>query len=226
MPNHIKNVITSVEPRHIARIAALMKGDDHEFDFNRVIPQPAGMDIEPHGGVIDAAKIACKDFPNPNANGWDGIIGRLELGNMRKQKSPLEFNDEEWTHFIQCLQNRKAHGFYTWYEWNREHWGTKWNAYDIKVGEDEISFETAWKFPEPVMRAIVKALPGLDFMWRYADEDYGSNLGVWNCVDGVLAFSKPNADNLEEWAMRLHGYDDEAIAERNAEIAADQAAES
>lgn len=222
MPNHVKNVISSTEPRHIARIAALMKSAESDFDFSRVIPQPEGISVEPHMGVIDAAKIACKDFPNPHADGWDGILARLELGNMRKQKSPLEFNDEEWGHFIQCLQNRKAHGHYTWFEWNREHWGTKWNAYSIKI-EAEIRFETAWKMPEPVMRAIVKALPGIDFTWCYADEDYGSNLGIWTCRDGVLSFQAPAAIDPSEWAMRLHGYDDKGITEYRAEIAADEA---
>jgi hypothetical protein len=50
-------------------------------------------------------------------------------------------------------------GIPNWYDWQCEHWGTKWNAYEASI-EDEswdrllICFDTAWSPPEPVIAAL------------------------------------------------------------------------
>jgi hypothetical protein len=51
--------------------------------------------------------------------------------------------------------------FPTWYEWNRQHWGTKWGAYSqdepqYADGKLTLRFETAWNAPHPVVLAIVQ----------------------------------------------------------------------
>jgi hypothetical protein len=53
-----------------------------------------------------------------------------------------------------------------WYSWRLNNWGTKWNAYDLNViQEDEdfchIKFETAWSAPEPIFDAMAEKYPGL-----------------------------------------------------------------
>lgn len=223
MPNHIANEITGPG---LAEIRQLLAGE-RPVDFRRVIPQPEGLDIEPHLGIIDAAKVACKDWPKPDPRGGvHNLIPALSASNMERQKSPLEFDDEEWRLFIQCLENKRATGYYTWYEWNTDHWGTKWNAYAIEDRGESIYFETAWSFPEPVMRAIVEKLPGIEFTWRYADEDFGNNLGIWWAGSDGVQHRQPEVDDLEEWAAKLHGWDDEAIAEMRRERAEEEAAES
>lgn len=56
-------------------------------------------------------------------------------------------------------------GVVCWYEWNREHWGTKWSAYSFdsdSVVECDYSegrllyltFDTAWGPPTPIFAAI------------------------------------------------------------------------
>lgn len=72
----------------------------------------------------------------------------------------------------------------TWLSWCREHWGTKWNAYDfVKVDENTIEFETAWS---PVPRIILLLCQKFDireFTYEWADEDFGSNTGMIRGLD-------------------------------------------
>ena len=71
MPNHVSNKISGPA---LGQIREFLGGKEL-VDFNRVIPQPEGLKVEPHTGVIDAAKFALKEFPNPNAEGMQGIEG-------------------------------------------------------------------------------------------------------------------------------------------------------
>lgn len=69
-----------------------------------------------------------------------------------------------------------------WYDWNNEHWGTKWNAVECStdgihttVGDDGFivyHFDTAWSPPEQIMERLVeicRAL-GLRLYWYYEEE--------------------------------------------------------
>lgn len=52
------------------------------------------------------------------------------------------------------------------YEWRLEHWGTKWNAYKIRVERDyeyayEVRLQTAWSWPEKFVRKVLAEFPGL-----------------------------------------------------------------
>lgn len=51
--------------------------------------------------------------------------------------------------------------------WNCANWGTKWGAYDAVVDQDEswvfsVHFQTAWRWPEPIIRAILDRFPDID----------------------------------------------------------------
>jgi hypothetical protein len=53
----------------------------------------------------------------------------------------------------QDLKEDEDNGGGGWYEWNCEHWGTKWEASQLQLQNDEddatieLSFETAWSPP-------------------------------------------------------------------------------
>jgi hypothetical protein len=70
-------------------------------------------------------------------------------------------------------------GVICWYTWNVSAWGTKWNAYDAKVGETTVQFDTAWSHPVPVVAALALRFPDVTLRVRYADEDLGYNLGEY-----------------------------------------------
>ena len=74
-------------------------------------------------------------------------------------------------------------GIPNWYDWQSEHWGTKWNACDceevILTPFEHTSytkaiyrFDTAWSTPEPVIRRIIEDWPELEIDGGYIDEGY------------------------------------------------------
>ena len=94
-----------------------------------------------------------------------------------------------------------------WYTWSIEHWGTKWNAYDVDVTDKCIQFDTAWSCPEPIVKALTKL--GVPFTWEYADEDIGSNLGTWQFrgAGQQLTFTEFPEEDRDREACRIKGYD-------------------
>lgn len=73
-------------------------------------------------------------------------------------------------------------------DWNRENWGTKWNAYNmmpVVKTEDSITFvfDTAWNPPYPWLAAIFNTLP-LSFEHNHFDEGCD-----WS-VHGVFRFDQ------------------------------------
>lgn len=69
-----------------------------------------------------------------------------------------------------------------WYNWNLEHWGTKWNAYDAivnyKEGIASIEFSTAWSIPYPVIIAFGNSFK-VNFKFIYYEE-FESFYGIEN----------------------------------------------
>ena len=76
----------------------------------------------------------------------------------------------------------------SWYNWNIDNWGTKWDAYDVYVDLEgcHASFTTAWSPPTPVFEAIIKQFPELSFTFRYEEgEGWGGEL---HAKDGVITY--------------------------------------
>ena len=112
------------------------------------------------------------------------------------------------------IKNIQDYGESNWYDWHNKNWGTKWNACEtIVLNENEVEFQTAWSTPEPIIKAISKKYHTRVEV-EYADEDLGSNCGsyVYNCgelVDDV------NGDY--EFACEAWGYDPEEMKEEEDE---------
>jgi hypothetical protein len=61
-----------------------------------------------------------------------------------------------------------------WYTWNREHWGTKWNACDSELyATNCIRFQTAWTAPVPVIQALSDLYPDVEFLLESEDPGMG-----------------------------------------------------
>jgi hypothetical protein len=119
-------------------------------------------------------------------------------------------------------------GQFTWYAWNRENWGTKWNAYDTEVEEELriIRFDTAWSPPYPIIVALSRHVP--NFTHYYIEETYeswgkevwrdGSRVAYWKndpemyetifvIVEGTGAWERCAAD----YARDAEEYPDEGL---------------
>lgn len=102
----------------------------------------------------------------------------------------------------------------SWSTWNRENWGTKWNAYDCKSevldGKAVITFDTAWSVPYPVMAAFANKF-GVPFEHRYFDEGHNFwGIEEWKGEDGHVFRAtkrKSNEDDKAALCMELKGYD-------------------
>ena len=71
-----------------------------------------------------------------------------------------------------------------WSNWNRENWGTKWNAYGGAVGREGdsayIKFDTAWSVPYPIISAFANIFK-VPFVHKYCDEfDNFWGIEVWS----------------------------------------------
>ena len=83
-----------------------------------------------------------------------------------------------WRHSRSVLHEKGFPG--SWYEWNRENWGTKWNAYGFdqggryeSVSTDErdtvLRFQTAWSTPRGWLCAMFNTL-NCQITVEYLDE--------------------------------------------------------
>lgn len=69
-----------------------------------------------------------------------------------------------------------------WTSFNRQEWGTKWNAYNqSKVSDNEYLFETAWSCAHKIAKAIADKFDMVKVTLTFADEDWGSNAGILEC---------------------------------------------
>ena len=114
------------------------------------------------------------------------IAGLEDINRSRDLLAIKDFDDNEWGEFIVCLNNMRNYGASSWYDWAIKNWGTKWNAYYQSIqrleGKDIIQFDTAWS---DVHGLIAKVAPeNLTINYEYADEDTGSNTGVYDYIQG------------------------------------------
>ena len=123
-----------------------------------------------------------------------------------------------------ALDNERLYGCRDWYGWSTDNWGTKWNAYNTNDTDvDEISFETAWSNPYPVIIALSAKYPEAVFHMRFADEDFGHNVGEYSLQNGdVVDENIPEGGSEEalELAADITGYEDH-ITERLYDIEAE-----
>lgn len=77
-------------------------------------------------------------------------------------------------------------GVICWFDWRPENWGTKWNAYSTKVSDGEISFETAWAHPLPIMIRLSELNPEKELLVAWANEDTGYDQGLYKIKNGKL----------------------------------------
>jgi hypothetical protein len=111
-----------------------------------------------------------------------------------------------------ALDNERLYGCQDWYGWSTDNWGTKWNAYSTNdTDTDEVSFETAWSNPYPVIVALSAKYPEAVFRLRFADEDFGHNVGEYSLKSGyVIEENIPEGGSEEalELAADITGYED------------------
>ena len=113
--------------------------------------------------VFDFNKLVpSPDWDNtPNEDGELPVIDEDAPSFMQVKKFPLSGKSDD-----------------RWFDWNRENWGTKWNAdkaevYVCKYGDHvQFKFETAWCAPVEILLALRDQYPQLQFNWFYRIEEW------------------------------------------------------
>jgi len=191
MPNHVTNELTA--PKHV--IDSLKSGES-ELDFETIVPMPEILKGNPHMGITQWAEIAMgivnlktlsNPTPDPVAAFKSGDYGaaaqRLSQSNAIRQMQegpyPIDWSDEDFEQLLQCMRALKEYGHTSWYDWSNANWGTKWNAYEVqRVSDTVIKFQTAWSMPAKWLENLVERFPGEEISIRWADEDFGNNVGA------------------------------------------------
>jgi len=84
---------------------------------------------------------------------------------------------------------------YNWYNFNVREWGTKWDARDVDLLEDDetylhYKFDTAWSPPTEVIAKLAEQNPNLNITLEYREEQ------GWG---GEIAFNGSTAEVVKEW---------------------------
>lgn len=189
MPNHITNIVRVRNKEEKAKVLEVVKSDDKEFDFERILPFPEEL----------------KDTQSPSRPIPDEEFAKL---------TPLEIYNPDEPHSsrkISVSESKRLiakYGTDNWYDWNCANWGTKWNAYHHdNSGDDEFIFDTAWSHPFPVIEALSKMFPEITFTVKYADEDIGSNFGYYEITNGETEDLEHEIDDEERFCIETKGYD-------------------
>ncbi|EJN31881.1 hypothetical protein PMI35_01162 [Pseudomonas sp. GM78] len=181
MPNHVTNKVRA--PSHVLQT---LINENGKIDFNTILPFGGqfawnGIDCaaEEAAQVITAQPL--DDHP---------LIASLQQSN-RSRVDALKLSEEGFEQFVQMLRNKRSCGHFNTLDFARDVWGTKWNAYDQVIDLDvgEVSFDTAWSCPMPVLQELSKRHPDDEIIIRYADEDLGCNCGTVKLKAGEVVSS-------------------------------------
>jgi len=180
------------------KLESNMDGDTVEkegvrlFDFNDFVEMPEELGITSGSKTNEAvACIKAESFDDwteiDRYLGWDAWTEKANVNpedelSVRRQTMLDhclgELSKVDFENGLQFLENVKAYGAGTWYDWCCNNWGTKWNACSVYVHhavEDEVclTFETAWSPPIPVIEALIEQNPDLCVEMEYSEEGMG-----------------------------------------------------
>ena len=73
-----------------------------------------------------------------------------------------------------------------WHSWRCLNWGNKWNACDVEIEEERISFLTAWDGVEHLMELLSERTQ-TKFAYIFSDEGIVSNSELAYLDNGIIA---------------------------------------
>lgn len=224
MPNWVQNSISLYgEEKDIEKVLSLVKSEEYEFDFNKIMPMPKELNIQ--SSSVNELAIICylsnkltipfekldKHYLQYVTNMFDNNWART----LYEERLPdrKENFDELYELGKICCENIKKYGHIDWYGWCRDNWGTKWNASEVYIDNNVITFQTAWCVPDPIFEAFAYICDryNVTFEGEYADENMGYNSGCISSECGITEYEDDSHEALKAY-LELWG-DNECIEE-------------
>lgn len=228
MPNWVTTQINITGNEEvIKKLLKSVKGknaDDSDFDFNKVVRMPKSLGLPESSTKTDylrayftsldngERKEAIDTYNKMSPSIFSGITEKLATPLTAEERKDLvestQRSKEDYLPICGSTEPEKIgetyynnavkYGASTWYDWACRNWGTKWNACDVNVSDNEDGsadtyFSTAWGYAYPILRKLAKKFKELVFDVWYADEDYGYNCGhvrYENGIEDIVDMSK------------------------------------
>jgi hypothetical protein len=221
MPNHVTNRLRIAvgTRKEFDEIKAFVRQGAQEepdtpFTFECVAPMPAelratitpspivkGLIAEPwkfkdtgYAHLVDLARTA-KAITETER----GYAGRFTLHPYTEEIPEPDAKKLEATE--NTLKAVIATGYIDWYSWALDHWGTKWDAYNVACnGFDsdggcvlEYVFDTAWSAPTHITHKLSERFPYALFHHAWFDEGW-NHAGDAKLVNGTETLGTPCDD--------------------------------
>lgn len=236
MPNWCENKLTIIglNDEMLSHLLSKNPEDDKFYlDFERLIKRPESLDII-CGGFGDRSKkllslpsdqIIDKKFIDhwfhqsmqekyyekliafiglPVSQFIDSLVANKQL------QSDLSLDLELGQRY---LENLKLFGSETWYEWNIQNWGTKWNASTVGLTIDKESlvcfFDTAWAPPVSWFRSLCQHYPTIEMKLEYFEPGCYFAGELVNNEGEIDDLSCDNDESVKELAAKVFDYIDE-----------------
>jgi hypothetical protein len=220
MPNHITNILRIEASEELtAQIKSEIRsvdedGETRHIDFNKILPMPESLMIT--SGSTTSNGIAILQYRAGDDTAIRGIMGYAWGKEFATPEDLIEHMIVKGSANLEeaqkALDNERLYGCRDWYGWSTANWGTKWNAYSTNDTDvDEVTFETAWSNPYPVIVALSAKYPEAVFHMRFADEDFGHNVGEYSLKGGYVVdenIPEGGSEEALELAADITGYDD------------------
>lgn len=193
MPNHVTNRLTIIGTNEqIKQVREVIRGEreDQFIDFHKIAPIPKELE----GTRSPVHIISQEEYDKQEERLAKGEITENEKNFGLSRGLTQEIADEYIRKF----------GHADWYGWQTDNWSTKWNAYDqTELDEDCIEFQTAWSTPFELMIKLSELFPEVTFEVKYADEDFGYNVGEYTLLNGEVEENVPDGGSDEAYLMAM-----------------------
>lgn len=217
MPNYTWNTIKANK-----KVIRALLNDDGKFSFQNLIPVPEELEITSSSTLVD--NLVCLyilenfKYKDVKANAdtifkgfsqysidlhktkkeninclREALCGRrvdvIKDGISNDAKVLREVSGKEY------YDLQQKYGYHDWYGYHNAKWGTKWDAFDVNVDDDEIYFTTAWSAPFPIFEKICEMFPKEEITFEAEYEDNWFEAGINN--DGHFVITEEHEIEME-----------------------------
>lgn len=139
LPNHITNEIRVVGGTNKQRVG-FIRGVTNKYgriDFNNITRMPKSLLIDES---TDVENLASAMLGKPAGRFFFGDIEKPKdvIRKLRERGATPSHIKKTEAHALLRIKNMQKYGYWSWYDWACDKWGTKWNAYSIVMPVQEV----------------------------------------------------------------------------------------